>query len=43
MDENGGALALSPFDFLAIFALCWLSARLWRYLNRQDEQKRKAA
>ena len=34
-DSGGGALPVSPFDFLAIFAAFWLAARLFRVLCRR--------
>ena len=32
---EGSAYPVTPFDFLAIFAACWLAARLLRALSRR--------
>ena len=39
----GGALPVTPFDFLAIFAAAWLAARLYKVLSRRLERPKPKA
>ena len=38
----GGALPVTPFDLLAIFAAAWLAARLYTLLRRRRFDRPKA-